>query len=102
MATWFVSRHLGAIEWMKMQDCSVDHWVEHLNVDDVNSGDTVIGIVPLFLAAELYRKKVRFLALVLPQSLGDRGGEHSYQEMLIREAYLQEYQVYLVSDEVTV
>lgn len=96
MATWFVSRHLGAIEWMKKQNKSVDYWVGHLDVDDVSSGDIVIGILPLSLASALYGKNVRFFALVLPQVQGDRGKEHSCQEMMFRGAYLQEYQVRLV------
>ena len=48
MAVWFVSRHPGAIDWMAQQaHWQVDHWVAHLQLDDVQAGDVVVGTLPL-------------------------------------------------------
>lgn len=53
MTTLFVSRHQGAIEWIKQQSIQVDVFVEHLNVEEIQAGDVVIGTLPLHLAAEV-------------------------------------------------
>lgn len=39
MSVWFVSRHQGAIEWIKLQSIQVDAFVEHLNVDSIQAKD---------------------------------------------------------------
>lgn len=91
MTVWFISRHLGAIEWMKKQDLAIDAWATHLDILAVKPGDIVVGVLPLMVAAEVCRKGARFLALVLPQAASARGQEHSYEAMLEMGAYLQEY-----------
>lgn len=53
MTTLFVSRHQGAIEWIKQQSIQVDVFVEHLNVEEIQADDVVIGTLPLHLAAEV-------------------------------------------------
>lgn len=93
MAVWFVSRHEGAIQWMQQQEMQVDHWVKHLDLAQINTGDTVIGILPLSIAAELTARNIRYVALVLPQGNSDRGQEHSCEAMIARGAYLQEFRV---------
>lgn len=94
MTTWFVSRHPGAIEWIKGEAITIDRWVEHLDVDLIMPGDLVIGTLPLMAAASVTAKGARFLALVLPQAHFDRGKEHSGSEMAARGAYLQEFVVH--------
>ena len=59
MAVIFVSRHAGAIEWMKRQPVHVDRWVSHLQASEVNAGDTVIGVLPMHLAADICAKNAR-------------------------------------------
>ncbi|MFN6961655.1 MAG: CRISPR-associated protein Csx16, partial [Rhodocyclaceae bacterium] len=65
MTTWFVSRHPGAIEWAARQDLAVDRQVAHLDVGEVQPGDTVIGILPVHLAAEFCASGGRYLNLSL-------------------------------------
>ncbi|GGZ97270.1 CRISPR-associated protein Csx16 [Ignatzschineria ureiclastica] len=93
MAVWFVSRHVGAIEWMQKQEMHVDHWVTHLDLAQIHPGDIVIGILPLSIVAVLTAHNVRYFALILPQSPSDRGQEHSCEAMFERGAYLQEFHV---------
>jgi len=95
MKTWFVSRHQGAIDWMKTQnDWTVDHWVEHLDVSLVKKGDIVIGILPLPLIADVCAKGAEFYALVMPQTRVQRGSEHSLDDMVQANCYLMRYYVH--------
>ena len=38
MSTIFISRHPGAVEWMKNQPIRVDRWMTHLIPEDVHAG----------------------------------------------------------------
>jgi CRISPR-associated protein Csx16 len=91
MSVWFVSRHPGAVEWAKAQGISVDHWVPHLSVEDVNSRDEVIGTIPVNMAGEVCAKGARYfnLSLKLPQAW--RGKELGVDELTRAGARLEEY-----------
>ena len=94
MKVWFVSRHQGAIEWMKAQlNWSIDYWVEHLDVDLINPGDIVIGVLPLPLISDLCAKDAVFYALVMNQSQEQRGIEHSMGDMFKAKSCLVRYYV---------
>ncbi|MDW8469610.1 MAG: CRISPR-associated protein Csx16 [Burkholderiales bacterium] len=73
--TWFVSRHAGAIEWASRRGIAVDRMVAHLDVDDVSPGDTVIGTLPVNLAARVCARGARYLnlSLELPEDARGRG-----------------------------
>ena len=43
MTTWFISRHPGAIEWIKSSGVKIDKFKEHLCIEEISSGDVVIG-----------------------------------------------------------
>ncbi len=98
MATWFISRHQGAIDWMKTQSIVVDHWEKHLDITQVSVGDVVIGTLSLVMAAQVLQKKARYISLVLPLSLTERGKEHTSQTMINHGAYLQEFFVVAVGE----
>lgn len=78
---WFVSRHPGAITWAKAQKLRVTRWVSHLESADVGAGDTVIGSLPVNLAARVCERGGRYLhlSIILPAHL--RGVELSASEM---------------------
>jgi len=65
----------------------------HLDPDDVQSGDTVIGSLPVHLAAAVCEHGARYinLSLDLPQSL--RGKELSLDDMMRCHARLEAFQV---------
>lgn len=75
MTRWFVSRHPGAKAWAKETGVEVDRWVEHLDPQEVNSGDVVMGTLPVNLAAEVCAHGARFEALCLDMGRADRGRE---------------------------
>ena len=82
MSVWFVSRHPGAIEWMKRQkQWSVEHWVTHLDVASISHGDVVIGTLPVHLAAAVCAKGAQFYFLQLSQLESQRGKEYTSEEM---------------------
>lgn len=90
---WFVSRHAGAIEWARAQGLAVDRWVGHLDVNEVSTGDTVIGTLPVHLAAEVCTRGARYVHLVLELEAGQRGKELGADDLHSRRATLREYHV---------
>lgn len=94
MTTWFISRHEGAILWMKEQEgWNVDRWEAHLDVSEVHEGDVVVGTLPLHLAAEVCQKGAYFYFLILPQQEFNRGCEYSATQMNAAGCRLQQYDV---------
>lgn len=91
--TWFVSRHPGAIEWAKRQGLSVDQLVSHLDVEKVGSGDTVIGTLPVHLAAAVCCKGARYLHLALEVPAEARGRELSADELEAFGARIEAYRI---------
>ncbi|MDP2793424.1 MAG: CRISPR-associated protein Csx16 [Sulfurisoma sp.] len=91
MTTYFVSRHPGAVEWARRQGLAVDAWVAHLDVEKVGAGDTVIGSLPLHLAAAVCARGTRFLHLTLDIPAEWRGRELSADELEMAGARLEEF-----------
>ena len=91
--TWFVSRHPGAIEWAKRQSLVIDRWVEHLDPAQVNAGDTVMGTLPVNLAAEVCRRSGRYLHLSLKIPPAWRGRELSTEELQQLAAHIEPYHI---------
>ena len=91
MATWFVSRHPGAVEWARRRMLQIDCWAEHLHPDSVSRGDTVIGILPVNLAAEVCKRGARYVNLSLDMPFDCRGREMSADELESVCARLEEY-----------
>jgi len=91
--TWLVSRHPGAREWLLAQNLKIDTTVAHLDPEQVNAGDRVIGTLPLHLAADLCARSARvlFLALDIPAVL--RGVELDRHQMEQCKARLEEFHV---------
>ena len=91
---WLVSRHPGAIEWIKSQESSIDHEVTHLSVESYpKSGDIVIGSLPVHIIAKLNQQGIRFfhVQVNIPSEL--RGQELTKEQLESLDGSLQEYQV---------
>ena len=54
---WFVSRHPGALDWARRSGIAFDRHVAHLDTGKIGAGDTVIGSLPVNLAAEKQAQK---------------------------------------------
>ena len=93
MITWFVSRHPGEIEWIKTQPIEIDSFVEHLDINLISKGDTVIGNVPLHLAAQICAKGARLICLSVAVPATLRGQELTKDVLTHLECSLQEFRV---------
>jgi len=103
MSTKFVTRHPGALDWLKSQYPSIAESAttfSHFDVTkDVEAGDVVVGVLPVNLVADVCSRKARFIALqmVLPAEM--RGKELSEADMISCGASLQEYHVEAINTE---
>lgn len=93
MTVWFATRHAGAREWALRQGIEVDHQVDHLDIEHVNPGDTVIGSLPVHLAAAICEREARYLHLILNVPSSARGRELTADEMAAFGARLQTFRV---------
>lgn len=93
MSTWFVSRHPGALEWMRRIGPPFDHHVTHLDPDKVQPGDRVIGSLPVNLAADICARGAQYWNLSLRLTESDRGRELSAAELQNYSATLERYDI---------
>jgi len=91
--TYFVTRHAGARDWVEEQDIRVDRLVEHLDVETIGPGDTVIGSLPVNLAARVCERGGRYLHLSLEVLPDLRGKELTAEVMRSLGARVEEYRV---------
>jgi CRISPR-associated protein Csx16 len=89
MTTWFISRHPGAIAWAAQQGLSVDRHAQHLDPAQVQVGDTVIGTLPVHLAAAVCQVGARFFNLSLDLPAHWRGRELSVDQLRQCKARLE-------------
>ncbi len=92
--TWFVSRHPGALQWMRQHGPAFDHHVSHLDPVDVQAGDRVIGTLPIHLAAQVCARGAGYWHLVLCLPEAARGHDLSAQELSTLGATLQQFDVH--------
>ena len=93
MTTWFVSRHPGANVWAQEQGLQIDRWVSHLDATQIQPGDTVIGTLPVHLAAAVCSQGARFLNVSLDLPVQWRGRELSADELRQCKARLECFDV---------
>lgn len=93
MTTYFVTRHPGAIEWAARHGLKIDRQLDHLEFTIIKPGDTVIGILPVNLAAEVCARGGRFFNLSLTVPPEARGRELSADELEQFGARVEEYRV---------
>ncbi|GHU08167.1 hypothetical protein AGMMS50225_06300 [Betaproteobacteria bacterium] len=97
MTTWFITRHPGALEWAETQGLPIDRHCSHLTdanlTEDIKAGDTIIGSLPVHLAAIINQRGAAYynLSLDLPAHL--RGKELSAEELTACNARLEAYLV---------
>ena len=93
MSTYFITRHPGAVAWAIEQGIVIDHAVEHLVVEAIQPGDTVIGTLPVHLAAQVCERGARYRHLSVDIPPHARGGEFTAAELDAYGARLESYRV---------
>lgn len=93
MTTFFISRHPGAINWIKQQGVTIDRWETHLDINDVQAGDCVVGTLPIPMVAALNQKGASYLHLSVSVPASLRGQELSEHELLVLGATLRPFRV---------
>jgi CRISPR-associated protein Csx16 len=91
MTTWLVTRHPGALDWARERGIAFDIQVAHLDPQTVASGDTIIGSLPVHLAAEVCMRGARYLNLSLDLPARLRGRELDAAALEACGARLEEY-----------
>lgn len=91
MTIYFISRHPGAIAWAERQNIKVDCQLAHLDIALIQAGDTVIGSLPVNLAAEVCAKNARYIHLSLDLPFNARGVELDADAMQLYGAKVEEY-----------
>ncbi len=99
MTTWLVSRHPGAIEWIRGQGITVDRLVEHLDIKALQPGDSVIGTLPVNLVAEVCDNGGRYYHLTLDLPPQSRGRELSADDMRRFKARIEPYRAWRETSE---
>jgi CRISPR-associated protein Csx16 len=72
VTTFLVTRHPGALEWIKRQRIPFDRHETHLDIEAIQAGDTVIGSLPVNLAAEVCARGAIYRHLSLQLAAADR------------------------------
>lgn len=93
MTRYFVSRHPGAIAWATAQDLHIDQYLPHLDLAKVQAGDTIIGSLPVRLAAKVCAAGAAYWHLNLDLPADMRGRELSEQEMAQFGACVEPFEV---------
>ena len=98
---YFISRHTGAIEWIKQRPIPVDCFIEHLNLEEIqlSAEDTVIGTLPVHLAAAVCATGAKFYFLQMNASLQQRGKNYSADDMRQMHCSLRRFFVQDLGDE---
>lgn len=92
MTTYFISRHPGAQDWAR-QNGHNTKMVTHFDPQSVQPGDTVLGTLPVHLAAEVCERGGRYFHLTLNIPAEMRGKELTADDMSQLGACLQEFEV---------
>lgn len=76
---------------MQKKGIKIDRSVEHLDINEVQAGDVVLGTLPIDKVAEINARGARFLALCLDLNRSDRGRELTADDMDKCTSRLVEY-----------
>lgn len=93
MTNWLVSRHQGAIDFIRSQGVEIHQQVQHLNLAEVKVGDVIYGTLPIQLAAAICAKGARYMHLTLNLPFELRGKEISLADLHKTQPKLEEFKV---------
>jgi len=93
MSVFLITRHDGAVDWVRGQGISIDQHVAHLVLNDIQAGDTVIGSLPVHLAAAVCARQATYMHLSLDPPYALRGKELSSIDLDACKARLETFKV---------
>jgi CRISPR-associated protein Csx16 len=93
MTTWFITRHPGARDWAEQQKLAIDSYCTHLDTAEIAAGDTVIGSLPVHLAAAVCAAGARYINLTIELPENARGKELSLEQLKKFNARLEAFQI---------
>lgn len=96
MTTYIITRHTASIQWIKnnlpnAQDTIVIQ--SHLNPDSIQKKDTVIGVLPLHIIADITARGADFYSLDITCPPELRGKELNLQTLENLHPKLTKYKV---------
>ncbi|MBC7109077.1 MAG: CRISPR-associated protein Csx16 [Methanomassiliicoccales archaeon] len=81
MKTKIVTRHPGAIRWLRAKGIEGEV-IQHLTPEEIEEGDRIYGILPVSLILEALQRGAQVYLLVLPGiAFSQRGQELAPDEM---------------------
>ena len=92
MTAYFVSRHVGALDWALEQGIEAQR-IAHLDPGQIAAGDIVMGTLPIQLACAVCERGARYLHLELELPPESRGLDLSVADMTRFGAKLTEFQI---------
>lgn len=100
---YFITRHPGALEWLRQQVSEPATHLEHLaELGGIGPGDCVVGTLPIGLAAAVCCRGARYLHLEIELPHALRGRELSARQLDELGAALIEYSVLRLCDDASI
>ena len=93
--TWFVTRHAGALEWLRQEHEELAQGarhVAHFDVDAIEAGDVVIGVLPVNLIADVIDRGAEYHHLSMQVPAEARGKELAAEDMRAFGARIERFQ----------
>jgi CRISPR-associated protein Csx16 len=91
MTTWFITRHPGARSWAVQQNLVIDRYCTHLDPADIQAGDTIIGSLPVHLAAAVCSAGANYINLSIDLPAHARGKELTCEQLIQFNARLEAF-----------
>lgn len=77
---WIISRHPGAKKLM-VEMGFTGTFRNHINIDEISTGDVVVGTLPVQLIAQLCQQSIEYWHISINLAEADRGQELSAGKM---------------------
>lgn len=97
MTTYLITRHPGAVAWVTRQGVAADAVLTHLDPSLIQAGDTVIGTLPVHLAAAVCERGAKFISLTLDLPPALRGRELNADDLEACGARLESFVIHVQS-----
>lgn len=93
MTVHVVTRHPGALGWLRSQGICWDRHHERFDARGIKGTDQVIGILPIRVAARICALGARYYHICMNMPNDRRGSELTLEEMIQFGASLEEFRI---------